>query len=539
MQNFTEKDLGNIFFILSILILSVNLIVSVNENTLRYDEIFTLTLIKDNVHDIIRLTMEDVHPPLHYLIVKGFFSFFNMWDLGNIIPGKISSSIPTILLLLFSFRYLKDDIGYLGSGLFSLSIVMMPQFLFYLTDIRMYSWSMLLCTMFFYYGYRITKRGSWKNYTVFVFIGALAAYTHYFCLIFIASIYLMMILYYSLRNNINEIKILFISILVLLILYTPWLFIIFRQINGFSNIWINNFDQQMALNFFMYLMNSNIIAETSWDLKSQSNVSWMTITILSLLLILTIYSLKFAFKEKLGMNMVISKLSNENFLFFGFIIIILESTIALVLSNLIGFPLLHVRYVFIAFACFWLTVSILMSRVYHANKRLFACCLILFLAGGLMSDVTGLNAKYNNKYYANDLKNSLYNIENDDLVISSDLSATGLMNLYINHSDNNTLTMSLDSYWEIPFKKIYFNSHRVSNKLNNDEYNIADKINKTLNKGHKVFYLSGMDNEKDISKLIDLINDIDMKKIHDYNFYIPRSSDNLDYMIDFIVEIKK
>ncbi|MDR3291189.1 MAG: glycosyltransferase family 39 protein [Methanobrevibacter sp.] len=534
---FREKEVGLILFFISLIMLLINLMLSVNENTLRYDELFELYLIKSTIPNIIHFTALDVHPPLHYLVVKEFFSLLNCLgiNLGNIIPGKIFSTIPTIILMIFSYKYLKKDIGWIASGLFSLSLVIMPQFLFYLTDVRMYNWGMLFVTLTFYMAYKITINPSRKNYIILIIIGALSAYMHYFCLVAIVCIYLMMIFWFALRNNVKEIMKTIFSGFTILILFIPWISVVVKQINYIKgSYWIGTFDSMTALHYLWYLLSSTQTAETTWDLINNSRDSWGAVILLILLSILMINSFKFIFKDNFSKEIIVSKIINENFLVFGGFVLILELVVGLLLSNLVGRPILHVRYLFISFACFWLTVSILISRVY-TNKRLFALCLILFFAGGMISNVNSLNGNINNKYFVNDLKSALNNIGPDDLVIDGDLSLTGYRNLFMNHSDENTVIESLDSYWEIPFKNVYFSLHDSSFF---DDNNITNKVNKTLNDGNKVFYLSGIKNPVDHFIIMNkLIKSVDRNLT--YTFNVPQIPDHLDYFTTFVVEIKK
>ncbi|MDR2874129.1 MAG: hypothetical protein LBV42_05265 [Methanobrevibacter sp.] len=138
---FNEKILNKVIWLVSFILFFAFLIASKGNHFLRYDEIFSLTLVKDNLTNIITLTGLDVIPPLlHYLWLKlviGVCEFLHVFG-GEIFRGSISSAIPILILMIFSITTLRKEIGNFFASLFCFTLVTIPHMIYYILDVRMY-----------------------------------------------------------------------------------------------------------------------------------------------------------------------------------------------------------------------------------------------------------------------------------------------------------------------------------------------------------------------------------------------------------------
>lgn len=188
-----EDNLPKVIFFISLFVILYNIVSCWFNSYLRYDEIFTLTLIQDNIFNIVHLTALDVHPPLYYLIVKVFILLFGWTGLSPMFLGEICSSIPFLLLSLFGFLALSKHIGRLAGSLFSFCVVLMPQMYYYMSDIRMYGFCMLFVTLVYFVAYKLTIKFDVKNALLFILFSALALYTQYYCGVAIVGILILLL----------------------------------------------------------------------------------------------------------------------------------------------------------------------------------------------------------------------------------------------------------------------------------------------------------------------------------------------------------
>lgn len=496
----TEKYVSIILFISSFIILFSSLIVSYFESYLRYDEIFTLTLIKDTLPNIIKLTAMDVHPPLHYFIVKAFVYFGQEilhLPFDSIYLGEISSAIPFLLLMVFSYFYLRRDIGWLSAGLFSFSLISMPQMIFYSGDIRMYPWGMLFTTLSFYMAYKITitdtsNKNSYKYYLLLIFFTVCGAYTQYYCSVAILGVYFVLFTYLTLNNDIKKIKRLILSGIISVVSFLPWIPTLIQQTHYVSNsFWIGEFNAETLFNSIIYFLSATKIGETTWTLLGSPEGLDLPF-LSSLLIVLILVSIHYLFKGKYSVEIVRNRLLKVNFLTYGALIILFEVFTGMLASNIIGKPILHVRYLVIGIALFWLSVSMIIGKTYHLkNKSIFLSLFILFVVGGLISSYYGFHILGENNKLTQLMKDDYKLIGSNDLIIDTDLTVTGWRELFKHHSDDNTLISSLDSYWEPPYYRVYSSRHDMS-VFKRDKF---ERINNTLNHGDKVWISGGIDGD--------------------------------------------
>ncbi|MDR3223422.1 MAG: glycosyltransferase family 39 protein [Methanobrevibacter sp.] len=481
----TEKNIGGILFISSFILFFILLIKGFPDISLRYDEIFTMHLVKDTIGNIIYQTAMDVHPPLHYFIVKAFISIGHLFhsSFSDIFLAKLSSATPILLLMIFSWKYLKKDIGYLAAGLFSLSVVLMPQFDYYMADVRMYSWGMLFLTLAFYSAYRISIDGSWKNYALLIFFGILGEYTQYYCSVTLFAVYLVLFAWLALKNEVMKVKKLILSGIISVAAFIPWMGILLNQISYVSNsFWIAEFNSKTLLQTVWYVLSSRKVGDTTYTLVHGAKTEWEGVVLLILIVLILAISLYYLFKENISLNSL-KRIGKINFLTFSALITVLEVLLGMLLSDVIGKEILHVRYIVIGLALFWLSVCIIISKTFKKSKPVFLVLMFLFLLGG------GLNLSFSfhkmdvNTGFAHSIQDVLKLIDPDDLVIDGDLSTTGFRELLMSHPDENTYIGQLDTYWEPPFMNVYSSQHNMSIFGGN----LMSRVNKTLESGHNVW----------------------------------------------------
>lgn len=138
-----------------------------------------------------KVAINDVHPPLYYLMLYPILGILKMANVGNIIYAlKIVSIIPYFIILCFSYFKLKDEYNWLTAGLFAFAILVMGDFFIQFLTLRMYSWGLLFLLLSFVYYREVLNKNDRKSWMLLTLFTLLCAYTHYFLILTSGLIYI-------------------------------------------------------------------------------------------------------------------------------------------------------------------------------------------------------------------------------------------------------------------------------------------------------------------------------------------------------------
>ena len=157
-----------------------------------FDETYTLGLVNHNFIDLLKIGAADVHPLFYYVFAK----FFTLFTGNSIISLRIFSILGMIILSILGYTHIRKDFGEKTGIIYSFLSMFLPVMLLYSSEIRMYSWAAVLVTLTGIYAYRIVRKESnKKNWILFAIFSLLSAYTHYFAMMAIGIINLMLFAY--------------------------------------------------------------------------------------------------------------------------------------------------------------------------------------------------------------------------------------------------------------------------------------------------------------------------------------------------------
>lgn len=243
-----------------------------------YDELFTVSMAEHSYGELVRFTAADVHPPLYYIIVKIFSELCKliMPEAGTVIPAKLVSVLPYVLLLLYSVTWIRKRWGIFTGGLFFFCVTAMPQLPAYTVEVRMYGWALFFVTAAFWHahgclmtelaagtGLAAGKKsvagkdmaagkespggaeigtgagcGRYFHGAVFVLYSLAAAYTQYFAAVAVGMVYLYLLFMFLCRDR-SRLREWLCYVGVSAVGYAPWLFALARQIGAVrENYWI-------------------------------------------------------------------------------------------------------------------------------------------------------------------------------------------------------------------------------------------------------------------------------------------------------------
>ena len=182
--------------------------------------------------------IRDVHPPLFYIILKGFL----ILDPNNLIMAKVFIVIGYAFTIIPVSYFLKKHLGKAPMFFFTLCLTSLPMMLIKIVEVRMYTWTMCFIVLTAIYAYKIMKNASTKDWILFVVFALATAYTHYFGLITMFFFYPMILLYFVVEKKWNNVKHWFIFSGITVVGYLPWLPIALEQVSGVnSNYWIEQY----------------------------------------------------------------------------------------------------------------------------------------------------------------------------------------------------------------------------------------------------------------------------------------------------------
>lgn len=145
-----------------------------------YDEAFTGVAVKENYHSMIEMIINDVHPPLYYIFLKGFAFFFDY----NVYSLRFFSAIFGLALVWATYLFAKELFDRKTALYASLVTAISPLAVQYSQEARMYSmlvFFILLASLFFVKGLK-TKQS--KYFVWWGIFTGLSMLTHYMGIIF-------------------------------------------------------------------------------------------------------------------------------------------------------------------------------------------------------------------------------------------------------------------------------------------------------------------------------------------------------------------
>ena len=218
------------------------------DNVVWGDEAYSCNAIRHGLDGIFQiLTLEENHPPLHFLWLKGFAELF-----GYSIPVyHFASFVPFCIGIILAVTLLRKRYGNLPAAFFVMISGLSAPCLEYNMEIRMYALAFLGVAGCYYCVSRILSGSRAAGWIGMVFWASVAAYSHYYALVavgimmFVASV--AACLRYGGRTWIKGAA----SIAAFTAIYAPWLSQLFRATESVSQRWwmteIEGMDSSLAM----------------------------------------------------------------------------------------------------------------------------------------------------------------------------------------------------------------------------------------------------------------------------------------------------
>lgn len=198
-----NKNMKYLHIIIIILGAALMLICGIHSNVW-FDETYSVGMVNQNWATLIEAGAADVHPLLYYFLIKLWSYIFGK----SILSLRIFSIIGMIVLSVLGFTHIRKDFDNKTGLIYSFIISFLPVSLLYSGEIRMYSWAAVFVTLTAIYALRFykviynrnekwkdfnNKKEFFKNGILFLTFSICSAYIHYFALIAICVINLILL----------------------------------------------------------------------------------------------------------------------------------------------------------------------------------------------------------------------------------------------------------------------------------------------------------------------------------------------------------
>lgn len=322
------------------------------------DEAFSMALSKHNYSDLIKLTAEDVHPPLYYIILKAIVDGIHVLfpAIPAIFVAKTVSVLAYVLLFAIIVTKVRRNYGQYVAALGVVCLVGMNRMMDFGTEVRMYSWGIFFVTLAFLVVKDVLEKCRFLDWAMFVVFSLCAAYTHYFACVAVGFLYIVL-LWSIWKNDRKRLWQWIIASIITVVGYLPWLTILIGQLHEVSeDYWIDDLDFGRVAMCVMSMINTPLL-----------------LLAIFYLLFMTVKSFR-------------SKLTNDdNIALTGILVPVFVFAVGVIVSYLMR-PIFIWRYLVPSFCCFWLGILILVNLKCNRQLRIIIAAIIVLTFFGNIAD---------------------------------------------------------------------------------------------------------------------------------------------------------
>ena len=402
--------IGQIFFALSIIMLVYMLINPLNQVIFNLDEYFTLTVINFPISDLLNIVRGDINPPLYYLFAKAIAKIGT-----NLTVLKIFSIIPYAIIILISTLKLKEEYGWFTAGLFAFALAIASEFFTKYLLLRPYSWALLFIVLAFICFKDVITKADKKSYILFTVFCVLGSYLHYYALLTLICLYLIL-LFHTITYNKDKLKDFAIMVVASIILYAPW-------IPSFIN-----FLQAIHKSFWVPQPTADTIIQSLAHFAFSGDTLFSIVTIFILIIIGLVYW-RYA------------KRDDDFYILAGMLTYFGTIILALIIS-LIFKPILLAKCLIPASGILWLVIAIMVGKI--KSRRIFlisTAFIALLLISGAALMITTSATGYQHGVLHQEVLDSIVQDNNSIVIITSPNMAMYFLD-YSNYCDMYCINQS-------------------------------------------------------------------------------------------------
>jgi uncharacterized membrane protein len=367
LDEFLTKYFSRLFWILVGIFFSLYLLL-IGGDYVWTDEAYSFAMVKHSFSEIWTITGEDVHPPLYYWYLKVIIAPFH-YDMR---AAKIASILPYMFIIMWGGKRLKNYFNERTAVLFMAMFFCFPFALPYSIEIRMYSLAAAFVFACAIYAYQFwIEQGTVRAAAGLVISGVLGAYTHYYALVSVGIIYVLLFVLLLVRRRHLGWKWLA-SAAISVILYLPWLPSLFHQIVYVNNdYWIPEITIRTILGYIYRLFGADGLPAYAVFLSAAYLICFIWVL---------------SAKEK-----------NDIILCICCILVPMGTLAVGVLASIIVRPVFIIRYIIPSIPILVIFMAFLLGKT--KNLYLFSSILMIVFIGGISNYGVTLYSEYTTHNY--------------------------------------------------------------------------------------------------------------------------------------------
>lgn len=351
-----KKNTINLFYLILLAFVIISSFFIFN-HYIWQDEAFSIALSQKSITDIIHISMNDVHPPLYYIILKYGIYLLNPITNHIVISAKIISFIPYVLLPLMTVKLLYQKYHLEILLLFACLLIGMPHFLSYAIEVRMYSYAYFFVTLTIIYALKVMQENKHSNFIGLGIFAIASLYTHYFAGLACIIIFAILMIYILFKQPQKQ-KAFWITAFIVSLCFLPWILTFIQSLSGrmAADFWIQKPTLQDIISYVKFPFSMTHIKGISY------------------LLIIFTYSI---------ILIGLFKTKNKSF-YFPLSILLLVTFIGVLVSLLIK-PIFINRYMLVGLGCFWISIPLIINDFTSQYKK-YSIILYIFFSCFIISD---------------------------------------------------------------------------------------------------------------------------------------------------------
>lgn len=390
----------NLYYILIglIFILAFSLrIYNIEQKNMWFDEVYSWNLSLENSKDIIATASGDIHPPLFYIVLKGWTNIFS----DSVFSMRMLSTLLSMLSILFLFNICREIKITEKRIIFVLLLyAVSPLNIYYSQEVRMQSLNLFLTIGSTFYFLKFLNSKENKYGILWAAFASLSLYTHYFALLILFSQIVIVIVKYLLKEiDLSLTKAGFVYSLIPIAFFSLWIPTFLNQTTQGQPWRTGQSITQISENYLIFF--KEIFFSYYWNYENKGVITGTTVFSLILIIILIVSIIiyyKKSDKKKLSI----------------IILFVVPSLIAMLVS--FRQSIIFSRYLSIIVPYLFILCTFFIFRI---HKKYISYPLIIILIG---ISCFGLTINYDNEYKNNDYRKIEAYIEsnfkaNDKLIV--------------------------------------------------------------------------------------------------------------------------
>jgi len=389
-----------------------------------FDEVCSAAMAEYDAREILSLTCDhDFHPPLYYLLLRGFRVVLG----GSEWALRLPSVLGAVALVALGAGPVRRMCGDRTARLYALLTLSTPAVLIYAHEARMYTLLMFALTACAAYGYLAARDNQAKDWVCFGLSSLAALYLHYYGAIAAFCVYLFLFIWLRVRRT-PAMKPFLITAGCVFLAYLPWVIFFFRQaMDAHRAFWIAPLDPLTILGAFCVPFAYRFFHPA---------VPWPMAVVTGMVLILIAFGVVFSLVRKASRERVPILLA----------VVIFDGTLLTAIVVSLAFtPVFVPRYMLACFgpALIALSISIRLAPV----RWLRIAVVSLFVVPNLlvMKDVYTQRFNGSTRELVADLRGA---VERGDLVVTSDCIALGPVVYYLPEARHLFYLADMETMWQ-------------------------------------------------------------------------------------------